>query len=77
MVVTAGEDNEEGRKPLQISPVIFFRRRVNPRAASGGGEWEPHAAAILASPEAFLAVSWIFRGYYVIFYLCDMLSVLF
>jgi hypothetical protein len=23
MVVTAGEDNEEGRKPLQISPVIF------------------------------------------------------
>jgi len=28
MVVTAGEDNEEGRKSLQISPVIF----------SGGGE---------------------------------------
>jgi hypothetical protein len=33
MVVTAGEDNEEGRKPLQISPVIF-----SSRAASGGGE---------------------------------------
>jgi hypothetical protein len=24
MVVTAGEDSEEGRKTLQISPVIFF-----------------------------------------------------
>jgi hypothetical protein len=31
MVVTAGEDSEEGRKTLQISLVVFFRRRVPTR----------------------------------------------
>jgi hypothetical protein len=41
---------------LQISPVIF-----------SGGEWEPRAATVPVLPEAFLAVSWIFGGYYVFF----------
>jgi hypothetical protein len=66
MVVTAGEDSEEGRKTLQISPVIFF-------PAARESNVNPRAATFLALPEPFPAVSWIFRDYYVIFYLCDVM----
>jgi len=51
--VTAGE--EEGKKTFRISPAVWFfsRRRVNPRAASGGGAWN-NAPPLFPRPENFL-----------------------
>jgi hypothetical protein len=58
-------------------PCHFFPAAREPTRRQWRRRVRTRAATVPALPEAFLAVSWIFGGYYVFFYLCDVLSVLF
>jgi hypothetical protein len=66
--VAASAGEEEGR----ISPAACFsRRRVNPRAASGGGAWNNTPPLFLLSfgfTELVPALLWILNGCFVIFF---------
>jgi len=57
--LTAGANEKRRRKPIRISPgaVHSLRRRVNPRAASGGRQWSRRAAATPTVPEGLLCSS--------------------
>jgi hypothetical protein len=55
--VTAGEERK-GRRGWARSHRFQFIPR--------GSAWRRRAASVFVGPEAFPAVSWIFRGYYVI-----------
>jgi len=73
VAVTAGE--EEGR----ISPCcLFFRRRVNPRAARGGGAWNNAPPLFLLSfgfAKLVPALLWTLNGCFVILELFNVIFV--
>jgi len=74
MQVTVGE---EGKKSFQTPLVawIFLRRRVNPRAASGGGAWRRHAATVLVVQKAFPVILDCFGAIFVILKLFNVFFV--
>jgi len=55
-----GKGKEAERDPPVFWP--FSRRRVNPRAASGGGAWEDALPLFLRFQKDFPAIPVVFRG---------------
>jgi len=56
---------EGGREPFQIHMFfqLFWRRRVNPHAASSRGAWRRRAATIFVFQKDSPAILGVFRGY--------------
>ena len=55
-----GKEKEAEPDPPVFRP--FSRRRVNPRAASGGGTWEDAPPVFMLFQKGFPALLWTFEG---------------
>jgi hypothetical protein len=77
VTLTAGVGRQRGRRHSR-PPGFFWSfqlRRVNPRAASGGGAWEDASPLFMLSRRASQHCYGFLRGYFVIFKLINVIFV--